>query len=124
MYIGYIAKLTGASRKAIHHYESLGLIPVPQRMGRYRIYSETDVNLICMIRRAQSLGFSLKEMAGVISATAKTQKLPVEMIVESIDRKRKELQESINSILSLDRQLAALQGDLICKSGDACSVTP
>lgn len=30
----------GASRKAIRLYESLGLIPEPQRKGRYRIYSE------------------------------------------------------------------------------------
>jgi len=126
MYIGKLAKLSGASRKAIHHYELLGLIPVPQRKGRYRIYNETDVNLICMIKRAQFLGFSLKEMAGIISTTAKTQKLPIEMMVELIDRKRRELLESINSILSRDRQLAELQADLRCKSGEVevCSVIP
>ena len=48
MYIGALAKLTSASRKAIRHYKSLGLIPVPQRKGRYRIDSEADAKLICM----------------------------------------------------------------------------
>ena len=124
MYIGTLAKLTGASRKAIHHYESLGLIPVPQRKGRYRIYSETDANLICIIKCAQSLGFSLKEITGVVSTTGKTRKLPVEMVVRLIDHKRKDLREIINSALSQDRQLAELQADFLCTSGEACSGTP
>lgn len=124
MYIGKLAKLTGASRKAIHHYEALGLIPAPQRKGRYRIYSETDANLICIIKCAQSLGFSLKEITGVVSTTGKTRKLPVEMVVELIDRKRKDLREIINSALSQDRQLAELQADFLCDSGEACSDAP
>ncbi len=124
MYIGKLAKLTGTSRKAIHHYESLGLIPLPQRKGRYRIYSETDAHLICIIKCARSLGFSLKEITGVVSMTGKTQKLPVEMVVDLIDRKRKDLRETINSALSQDRQLAGLRADFLCKSHEACSVAP
>ena len=124
MYIGTLAKLTGASRKAIHHYESLGLIPVPQRKGRYRIYSETDANLICIIKRAQSLGFSLKEITGLISTTGKTRKLPVEMAIALIDHRRKDLRDIINVALSQDQQLAELQADFLCNSIEACSDTP
>lgn len=124
MYIGTLAKLTGASRKAVHHYESLGLIPVPQRKGRYRIYSETYVNLICIIKRAQSLGFSLKEITSLISTTGKTRKLPVEMVIALIDRRRKDLREIISAALSQDRQLAELQADFLCNSSEACSDTP
>ena len=124
MYIGTLAKLTGASRKAIHHYESLGLIPVPQRKGRYRIYSETDANLICIIKRAQSLGFSLKEITGLISTTGKTRKLPAEMAIALIDHRRKDLRDIINVALSQDQQLAELQADFICNFGEACSDIP
>lgn len=116
MYIGELAKLTGTTRKAIHHYESLGLIPVPQRKGRYRIYSETDANLICMIKRAKSLGFSLKEIIGVVSVRAKTQELPVDMIVTLIDQKRKNLRDIVNNAISQDRQLAELQAELLGKA--------
>ena len=116
MYIGKLAELTGATRKAIRHYESLGLIPKPQRNGRYRIYSEADANLICMIKRAQSLGFSLKEITGVVSIRAKTRRLPVELVVELIDTKRKELCNIVNNALSKDEQLAALQADLLRNS--------
>ena len=116
MYIGKLAELTGATRKAIRHYESLGLIPKPQRNGRYRIYSEADANLICMIKRAQSLGFSLKEITGVVSIRAKTRRLPVELVIELIDTKRKELCNIVNNALSKDEQLAALQADLLRNS--------
>ena len=51
MYIGKLAKLTGASPKAIRLYESIGLIPIPSREGKYRIYSDKDVALVHMIRR-------------------------------------------------------------------------
>lgn len=112
MYIGALAKLTGASRKAIQHYESLGLIPVPQRKGRYRIYSASDADLVCMIKRAQSLGFSLKEITGVVSARAKTRQLPVEMVTELIEIKRRELRDLIDKTLEKDKQLATLQAEL------------
>lgn len=62
MYIGKVAEITGASRKAIRHYESIGLIPRPRRQGKYRIYSELDAFLIHMVKHAQSVGFSLKEI--------------------------------------------------------------
>lgn len=117
MYIGKLAKLTGASRKAIRHYESLGLIPEPQRKGRYRIYSEADTNLICMIKRAQSLGFSLKEITDVVSVRAKTRTLPVEMVTVLIDLKRRELRDFIDNALARDKQLAELQAELIKNSG-------
>lgn len=34
LYIGKVAEMTGAWRKAIRHYESLGLLPAPQRRGK------------------------------------------------------------------------------------------
>ncbi len=43
LYIGKVAKITGASCKAIRHYESIGLIPISQRRGKYRVYSERDI---------------------------------------------------------------------------------
>lgn len=112
MYIGALSKLTGASRKAIHHYEALGLIPVPPRKGRYRTYSDEDAVLICTIKRAQSLGFTLREIAGVVSTRAKTKRLPLEMVSELVERKRKELREHIDRAISQDRLLAELQADL------------
>lgn len=66
LYIGRVAELTGATRKAIRHYESLGLLPQVARTGNYRVYSERDVFLVHMIKHAQSFGFSLAELLALI----------------------------------------------------------
>jgi MerR family copper efflux transcriptional regulator len=62
MYIGKLAELCGATPKAIRLHEAMGLIPTPQRQGKYRIYSYGDVSLIYLIRRARAVGFSLAEL--------------------------------------------------------------
>ena len=66
MYIGQVAKLTGATPKAIRLYERIGLIGAPRRNGRYRVYTAGDVQLIGVIKRAQSLGFRLAEMKTLV----------------------------------------------------------
>ncbi len=120
MYIGALSKLTGVSRKAILHYEALGLIPESQRKGRYRVYAEIDADLICMIKRAQSLGFSLKEIRDVVSKRAQTRQLPVEMVLELIEAKRKELRDVISNAQLQDRLLAELKADLLGMPSRQC----
>jgi|FLOH01.1.fsa_nt_gi MerR family transcriptional regulator, copper efflux regulator len=123
MYIGKLAEKTGATRKAIRHYEALGLIPKPQRKGSYRIYEDADADLICMIKRAQSLGFSLKEISDIASSRAKTGNLPVDMIVKAITAKRQQLRDTVDSALSRDKLLAELQADLLRSTGTASTKT-
>ncbi|CAH0525780.1 MerR family transcriptional regulator [Vibrio hippocampi] len=62
MFIKEASELSGATQRAIRFYESLGLIKV-SRSGKYRVYTETNVNLIKMIKEAQSLGIKLSEVA-------------------------------------------------------------
>ena len=112
MYIGKLAELTGATRKAIRLYESLGLIPVPCRKGKYRIYSDKDVVLIKMIRRAQAVGFNLAELKEIVALKAKSNRFPVEMANELIARKRETLSNDMNKIMSLDRSLTELADEL------------
>ena len=66
MYIGEIAKQTGASPKALRHYESLGLLGPIRRVGAYRVYSEATVRQVKLIRHAQGLGFRLHELSTLL----------------------------------------------------------
>ncbi|WP_319534481.1 MerR family transcriptional regulator [uncultured Vibrio sp.] len=61
MYIKEAAELAGATQRAIRLYESLGLLNV-SRSGKYRVYTETNVSLIKIIKEAQTLGIKLSEM--------------------------------------------------------------
>lgn len=66
--IGQVAKEVGVNIETIRYYERQGLIPLlPRRESGYRQYPEDIVNRVRFIKRAQGLGFSLKEVAELLS---------------------------------------------------------
>ncbi|OYO29913.1 MerR family transcriptional regulator [Janthinobacterium sp. PC23-8] len=67
MYIGELARLTGATPKALRHYESLGLLKSVQRTGAYRRYSQQNLAQVTLIRQAQALGFRLAELLPILA---------------------------------------------------------
>jgi len=67
MNIGAAATAAGVPAKTIRYYENVGLIPLARRTGSgYRLYSETDVAMLRFIQRARSLGFSVKDVSGLL----------------------------------------------------------
>ncbi|KKC98881.1 MerR family transcriptional regulator [Photobacterium halotolerans] len=66
MFIGAVSKRTGLSVKAIRLYEDMGLIRIPLRQGNYRVYSETDVEVLQLIKQAKQFGVTLNRLKGVI----------------------------------------------------------
>lgn len=68
MNIGQTARATGVSAKMIRYYESIGLLaPAARTEGNYRSFGEQDLNELRFIRRARGLGFSVKEIAQLLS---------------------------------------------------------
>ena len=66
--IGEVARKTGISIDAIRFYEKAGLLPRPARTkGGYRVYQQRELADLEFIRRAQELGFALKEIHELFS---------------------------------------------------------
>ena len=66
--IGQAASATGVSAKMIRHYEGVGLLPEAHRTeSGYRQYGESDVRTLRFIRHSRDLGFSLQEIAKLVS---------------------------------------------------------
>jgi len=63
MKIGDIARAAGVTTSRIRFYEAEGVIaPADRAANGYRDYPASTVDLIVFIERAQTLGFSLKEI--------------------------------------------------------------
>lgn len=66
--IGQVAKKAWVNIETVRYYERQKLIPLPpRRESGYRQYPEDTVNRVLFIKRAQELGFSLKEVAELLS---------------------------------------------------------
>jgi DNA-binding transcriptional MerR regulator len=70
--ISRAAAQAGVGVETIRFYERRGLIKQPARpcSGGYRSYDDTVVERIRFIRQAQDLGFSLREIAELLSIRA------------------------------------------------------
>jgi DNA-binding transcriptional MerR regulator len=68
MRIGELARLAGINPRTLRYYESIGLLaPSSRTDAGYRIYTREDADRLAFIRRAQSVGLSLAEIAEVIA---------------------------------------------------------
>ena len=66
--IGQLAEQAGVHTETVRYYERRGLIAEPpRRASGYRQYSPDYVTRIHFIKRAQQLGFSLKEIGELLA---------------------------------------------------------
>ncbi len=100
MTIGKVAEAAGVGVETIRFYERRGLIEQPPRpqSGGYRVYPDETVRRVRFIRRAQELGFSLREIAellslrGAHSADAGDVRRRTAAKLQDVDRKIERLQ--------------------------------
>ena len=97
--IGRVASDAGVNVQTVRYYERRGLIPKPPRSrSGYRQYDSESVARLRFIKRAQELGFSLREIrellalrirhaAACVSVEAKTREK-----ISLVDQKIRELQ--------------------------------
>lgn len=65
--IGRLADVTRVPAKTIRYYEEVGILPPPQRSeSRYRLYSQTDVRRLELVRRARLLDMTLPEVRELV----------------------------------------------------------
>ncbi|MCY0944156.1 MerR family transcriptional regulator [Streptomyces antarcticus] len=70
MQIGEVAARTELSLRTIRHYEETGLVvPSARSQGGFRLYTQTDVARLMVVRRMKPLGFTLDQMRDLLDAT-------------------------------------------------------
>ncbi len=69
--IGTVARKAGANIDTLRFYERQGVIVKPPRTdSNYRMYPEETVRRVQFVKRAQELGFSLREIKGLLALRA------------------------------------------------------
>ena len=109
MTIGRVAAAAGVSVETIRYYQRRGLLEEPAKpIGGYRRYPPEMVNRICFIKRAQVLGFTLEDVAGLLrldnrEACATTRELAAQKLA-LIEQKLSQLHTMRDALAKLVRK--------------------
>lgn len=118
---GQVADLAGVNIQTLRYYERRGLISSPHRSsGGHRVYPPDTVTLIGVIKAAQRLGFTLDEIADLLTTGRLTHPSAdlqhrARAKLDEIDRKLRDLTLIRDSLA----QVIAAQ----CDSLTACTCT-
>ena len=105
---GDLAKQTGINVETLRYYEREGLLPKPERTeSGYRQYSQMDVQKILFIKKAQELGFTLKEIKELLSLKISSGHSALEVKQLSL-QKIQAIDAKITSLLAMEESLTCL----------------
>ncbi len=106
MTIGKLAKQAGVNVETIRYYQRRGLLqePAKPRSG-FRHYASGTVKRVRFIKRAQALGFTLEEIAGLLALDEKSACMETRGIAA---HKLGLIQEKIADLSKMKRALSRL----------------
>ena len=108
MKIGELADRAGVTVDTIRFYERRGLIAEPRRRDSgYRIYSPDYVERIRFIKRAQELGFALKEVDELLSLRV-SEGSSCAAVRRQAETKLKDVEEKIRDLTRVRKVLLEL----------------
>ena len=95
--IGTLAKRAGVRIDTVRYYERSGLLAPKTRLASgYRRYGETELSRLRFIRRAQALGFTLKEVRDLLALSKR----------RDVSRVKRAAQDKIADV---ERKIGALE---------------
>jgi MerR family transcriptional regulator, thiopeptide resistance regulator len=85
--VGELAKRTGVTVRALHHYDSIGLLrPSGRSEGGYRLYNRDDVARLHGIQTLRQMGVPLAEVAQLLDGGASSLQVIVARQLGSLDQ--------------------------------------
>lgn len=108
---GGVAREGGVNSETIRYYERRGLLPKAQRLPTgYRAFQPDAVRRIRFIKRAQELGFSLKEVKELLSLRAAPKARCADVRTRA-EGKIRDIEAKIHALRSMKRALEKLVGE-------------
>lgn len=121
--IGRLAKQTHVNVETIRYYQRVGLIQEPERpLEGFRVYPQEYISRVNFIKRAQELGFSLKEIQDLLDlgdGNCKEVQHLAEQKLEQIETRLSDLKSIKNALADLVNQCNANTENPCCALIDA-----
>ncbi len=108
--VGDLAKASGKTVRAIHHYEEVGLLrPHARSKGRYRLYDQGALARLKWIGKLHDLGLSLSQIQELVRLWETSPSAPGAMgkVREMYAQKLEETRAQIRHLAALERELEA-----------------
>lgn len=119
---GQVAEAASVNVQTLRYYERRGLLPEPRRTaGGHREYPPETVTLIAVIKAAQRLGFTLEEIAELLSVGARPHAGPA--LRQRAEAKLAEVDTKIAQLIAMRDELAQVLA-AGCDSLAACACRP
>jgi MerR family transcriptional regulator, redox-sensitive transcriptional activator SoxR len=109
MRISEVSERTGVKPTTIRFYESIGVLPVPNRINGRRTYGPEVLDRLAIIRFGLNTGFSLKELRLLFLGVSSREKRR-----KAAQNKRKELARLGARVKLIERLLKEVQ---LCRCG-------
>lgn len=111
LFIGELARQIGINPKTVRYYEDINLLPKSKRgENNYRIYSKDTLNRLIFIKKAQSLGFTLREIKEIISLRERGFK-PCSHVQDLLKQRVADLEQKLAELTTLKRELKKLEDE-------------
>jgi MerR family mercuric resistance operon transcriptional regulator len=111
MTIAKLARAGGVGVETIRYYQRRGLLPEPPRAGAIRRYGPDDLGRLLFIRRAQSAGFTLEEIAELLALDKSEDRARVRALakarLDALEAKIAELEAARSALTRLSKACAA-----------------
>jgi MerR family copper efflux transcriptional regulator len=106
--IGKVARRVGIRPSAIRYYERQGMVqPAVRGANGYRTYGDETVKLLLFVRRAQSLGITLREIKPLLNLASQGQQ-PCSHVKQLARKHLEEVDQKIRELHVLRKELRML----------------
>lgn len=121
MSIGQVAARAGIRPSSIRYYESVGVLPVPERVAGQRRYSDEVLTRLGFVGIAQRAGFSLDEIRELLDGAGRNQASAPERLQQLAQRKLPDVEGLIARAEAMRDWLAAA-AECGCPSLESCAL--
>jgi DNA-binding transcriptional MerR regulator len=128
MRIGELAEEVGVDPPTIRYYESIGVLPEPERTSSgYRSYTPDDVERVRFVTLARSLGLHLEDIRQILGLRDRGE-APCRFVRDVLDRQVDAVEERIRQLQELSAELRRLRrkarslGDMASEDPCVCHI--